>query len=63
AYDRTRNIPGWFGIVPVAEQVFAAAAVPANNSLRGLVLYALVVTLDPPNQIRSQSVPIAMIVL
>jgi len=63
AYDRTHNIPGWFGIVPVAEQVFAAATVPANNSLRGLVLYALVVTLDPPNQIRSQSVPIAMIVL
>lgn len=63
AYDRTHNIPGWYGTVPAAEQVFTTAAVPNNNSLFGLVLYAIVVTYDPPNQVRSQSTPIAMIVL
>jgi beta-lactamase superfamily II metal-dependent hydrolase len=63
AYDRTHNLPGWYGTVPGAEQVYTAATVPNNNSLFGMVLYAIVVTYDAPNQIRSQSTPLAMIVL
>ncbi len=61
-YNRTHNIPGWYGTVPVSEQAFVAAAIPNNGALFGMVLYAIVVTYDPPDQVRSQATPIAMIV-
>lgn len=62
-YNRTHNIPGWYGTVSASEQTYAAAILPNNNALFGLVLYAIVVTYDAPDQVRSQATPIAMIVL
>lgn len=62
AWDRTHNLPGWSGVVPAGEAVFASVAVPSQASLRGRIVYALVVTLDLPDQVRTQATPVAMIV-
>jgi beta-lactamase superfamily II metal-dependent hydrolase len=63
AYLLTYQIPGWSGLVPAAEVVRAFTPVPNNAALAGTLVYAVLVTYDPPNQVRAQATPIAMIVL
>jgi beta-lactamase superfamily II metal-dependent hydrolase len=61
-YTLTSPLPGWAGIVPASEVVRASTPVPNNSVLAGVLVYAVLVTYDPPNQIRAQADPIAMII-
>lgn len=63
AYRATHRLPNWYGFVPPAETVSVGAVLPNHNQLRGIVIYAILVTADLPDQIRTQSTPVAMIVL
>lgn len=62
-YRSSYKIPGWSGFVPGAEMVSVASQVPNNASLRGLTIYGIVVTVDLPDQVRTQAIPEAMIIL
>jgi beta-lactamase superfamily II metal-dependent hydrolase len=63
AYRTTNKLAGWSGWVPAAETVSVQTKMPKSTSLRGVTIYGIVVTLDLPDQIRTQAVPVAMIVL
>jgi beta-lactamase superfamily II metal-dependent hydrolase len=63
AYRASHKIPGWSGWVPAAESIAVNTNVPLNPVLSGVTIYGLVVTLDLPDQVRTQATPVAMIVL
>lgn len=62
-YRVSNKIPGWSGWVPATESVSVHAMVPNNAKLSGVTIYGIVVTLDLPDQVRTQATPLAMIVL
>lgn len=62
-YRVSHKLPGWSGWVPASESVSVQTKVPNNANLSGVTIYGIVVTLDLPDQVRTQAIPVAMIVL